>query len=155
MAPTITKASEGSQRPARSRKPSTLAGLAMPETIRPMPNSRPASSAVMALISGSDQVMGDENGQKACRHEGQRGHQRTDGPTRDTADAVAAGASARVARADPDQKARDEHLAPACLDIGLGRHPEQRGKYRCADQPYQEGHPPRHVAARQAQQPAQ
>ena len=44
MAPAMTKASEGSQGPARSRKPSTLAGLAMPETMRPSPKTRPASN---------------------------------------------------------------------------------------------------------------
>ena len=45
-APAITNAREGSHRPATSRKPSTLAGLAMPEMTSPRPNTIPASSAV-------------------------------------------------------------------------------------------------------------
>ncbi len=39
----ITKASDGSHAPARSRKPSTFAGFAMPLTIRPSPNTNPIS----------------------------------------------------------------------------------------------------------------
>ena len=41
----MTKASEGSQRPATSRKPITLPGSVMPETMSPMPNTRPAAKA--------------------------------------------------------------------------------------------------------------
>ena len=41
MAPPITKARLGSQVPARSRKFSTLAGLAIPEITSPSPKTRP------------------------------------------------------------------------------------------------------------------
>ena len=43
MAPAMTKASEGSQAPARSRNPKTLAGSAIPETMRPSPKITPAT----------------------------------------------------------------------------------------------------------------
>ena len=48
-APAITKASDGSQAPPTSRKPRILAGLAMPETMRPSPKTRPASKEAMAV----------------------------------------------------------------------------------------------------------
>lgn len=50
MPPPMTKASDGSQLPARSRKASTLAGLAMPASSRPRPNSRPARKAVRRFM---------------------------------------------------------------------------------------------------------
>src|SRR6266446_2318166 len=40
-APAMTSASEGSQAPARSRKPSTFAGFTIPETRRPRPKTKP------------------------------------------------------------------------------------------------------------------
>lgn len=42
IAPPITNISEGSQGMERSRKPITLAGLAMPEMIKPQPKTKPA-----------------------------------------------------------------------------------------------------------------
>ena len=51
-APPITKASEGSKSPARSRKPSTLAGSVMPETHRPRPKTRPTARADDDCASG-------------------------------------------------------------------------------------------------------
>lgn len=42
MAPSITNPSDGSQRPATSRKPRTLVGSAMPESNRPVPKISPA-----------------------------------------------------------------------------------------------------------------
>ena len=52
MPPTITSARDGSQAPARSRKPSTLAGLLMPATMRPTPKMSPATSAPASGIRG-------------------------------------------------------------------------------------------------------
>ena len=47
----ITSASEGSQAPPRSRKPCTLGGLAMPDTMRPRPRTRPASKAAKIVMA--------------------------------------------------------------------------------------------------------
>ncbi len=50
MAPTMTKASDGSHRPARSRNPSTFTGLIIPDTSSPIPKTRPATKAKNAYI---------------------------------------------------------------------------------------------------------
>lgn len=42
--------SDGSQAPAKSRKPSTFAGSTMPESMRPRPKTKPAISAVKFFI---------------------------------------------------------------------------------------------------------
>jgi hypothetical protein len=55
MAPNITSISEGSQSPAKLRKPTTLAGFAMPEIISPIPNIRPARKEIN-IISGAAKI---------------------------------------------------------------------------------------------------
>ena len=50
MAPPMTKPSEGSHRPKKSRKFCTLAGLPIPERIRPRPNTNPQSKAAILMI---------------------------------------------------------------------------------------------------------
>ena len=52
MAPAITSASDGSHGPARSRNPSTLAGLAMPDKISPSPKTRPATKDIKTSMVG-------------------------------------------------------------------------------------------------------
>lgn len=56
-APPMTNARDGSQAPAKSRKPMTFDGSVMPEMIRPKPNNRPTRKAlrfnmVIALSNG-------------------------------------------------------------------------------------------------------
>ncbi len=53
----------------------TRAGSIMPEMARPRPNSRPASKLVnnFMAISPLQQMMSDEDGDKAGRHEGEGG----------------------------------------------------------------------------------
>jgi hypothetical protein len=65
IAPPITKASEGSQAPGRSRKPSTLAGSAMPDTRRPSPNTKPASREKMVdmALATHQKVTGNDRAQ--------------------------------------------------------------------------------------------
>lgn len=46
MAPPMTKASEGSHDPARSRKPMILLGSVIPERIRPMLKIKPTANSV-------------------------------------------------------------------------------------------------------------
>ena len=118
IAPPMTNTSDGSQRPAMSRKPSTLAGSAMPETIKPMPKTRPAakaSSACMRLPS-SQQVARDEYRGEARAHErGGRGD-RAQRQARQAAHAVAAGAARAVARTDAHQQAGADQQRCARLD---------------------------------------
>lgn len=133
IAPAITNASDGSHRPARSRNPSTFAGLAMPDTVRPTPNRRPESKAVSKPISASQQMSGHEYSQTTACHECCRRDKRTDGAPRDTTDTVAAGATARVTRADANQKACDDYLGPPSLYIRRYRVPKQTCQHRCSD----------------------
>src|SRR5690606_18185831 len=116
MAPPMTKASDGSQVPKRSRKPSTLAGSVMPERIRPRPKMRPTMNSrmrcCMSAASG-EQVPDNKDHREAGPHEGQRGDQRAWGEARQPAYAVAAGAASPVARADADQQAGEHQQAPA------------------------------------------
>ena len=98
-------ASNGSQAPKRSRNPSTLAGLNMPDTISPMPKTRPevkAANGYMTAPLRHDDVTDDEHRREARRHERDR---RDDGARRQPrhpADAMAARAARAVARADAD-----------------------------------------------------
>ena len=50
IAPIITKIRLGSHRPVMSKKPMTLAGLVMPEIIKPSPKIRPESNVRMFFI---------------------------------------------------------------------------------------------------------
>src|SRR5882762_10480543 len=51
-APAMTSASEGSQAPARSRKASTFAGFAIPETRSPSPKTKPAVKEAAVYTEG-------------------------------------------------------------------------------------------------------
>src|SRR5262245_53227535 len=108
--PPMTKASDGSHVPKRSRKLSTFAGSDMPETTSPTPNNKPISRLTRNdTASASDQMAGDEDGREGRRHEGQG---RSDGPhrqTREAADAMAAGTAAAEAGAETDRKACNAH----------------------------------------------
>lgn len=46
MAPPMTKASDGSQVPAISRKPTTLAGFVIPEISKPNPKRAPTTNSL-------------------------------------------------------------------------------------------------------------
>src|SRR5690554_2314754 len=78
MAPPMTNARDGSHNPAISRKPRTFSGLAIPDTIRPKPKTRPAKREAKEnfMASGSEQVANDENADKAGRHKTQGGDER-------------------------------------------------------------------------------
>src|SRR6476469_7518087 len=109
-APAMTKASDGSQRPARSRNPITLAGLTIPDTSRPIPKTRPATkakSAYMSVLSAED-VVRHEHGRAARSHERQRRDQRAWREPRHPAHAMTTGAAGSVARPEADQDARDD-----------------------------------------------
>ena len=79
IAPPITKANDGSQLPVRSRNPSTLPGLAMPETISPIPKSRPANKEINIVIIFSEfkDMAYQEYGEESSRHESDRRYERT------------------------------------------------------------------------------
>src|SRR5690606_11821576 len=156
-APPITSAREGSQAPARSRNPSTLAGLAMPEVSSPRPNSSPTANAdTRYLFMSASQYMADDvDGDKAAGHEGQGRHQGAGGEPRQAADPVAAGATGAVAGADADQQSRGDQQRVAGVDgdgrQGTGQPPEQR---RHQDAGH-EGQAPGDVPGPGPQQPAE
>src|SRR5699024_7394531 len=81
IAPPITSAREGSQGPARSRKPRTFSGFASPEISKPKPNSKPAANeAITDLMAlNSQYVTDDKHGDKAGKHKTQCRHQRPGG----------------------------------------------------------------------------
>ena len=113
----MTKASDGSHAPARSRKPSTLAGSVMPERQRPSPNRSPTRRGVRgSSASPSEQVAQDEDGRKARGHEGERRRERARRQARETADAVAAGAAVGEARAETDEQTADDQRRGAGPD---------------------------------------
>src|SRR5215813_7336339 len=75
-APTITNASEGSQAPARSRKPRTFAGFAILDTRRPNPKMSPAMNELSAYMIASrpEKVPHNEHRNEARSHECHRSH---------------------------------------------------------------------------------
>src|SRR4029077_6023687 len=101
-APAITKASVASHAPNRSRKPSTFCVSVMPETKRPMPNRRPQAKLASTIMSASDAVARDCDGRDRNDHEHRGGDQRACRQPRDAAHAVARGAAAAHAAAEPD-----------------------------------------------------
>ena len=74
MAPTITSASEGSQAPARSRKPMTLAGLVMPERSSPSRTAARRRMTSTCACSTSQQMTQHKDRGEAGGHERQGGH---------------------------------------------------------------------------------
>ena len=67
IAPAMTKASEGSQAPPRSRNASTLLALVMPERQRPIPNRRPTRKGDARLMMRPlENVADEEDGEKTC-----------------------------------------------------------------------------------------
>src|SRR6056297_477142 len=115
----MTKARVGSQSPAKSRNPSTLAGFIMPEIARPAPNSAPIRRLVRigAIASASyqmaDDVYRDDSNAEECR----RRCERARGPPRQSANPVAAGAAAAEPGAEADQQAACDQHRPPSLNI--------------------------------------
>ncbi len=70
-------------------------------------------------------MSGNEYGQKTAGHECRRRNKRPDRPSRDATDTMAACATARVTRADANQKTSDEYFGPPGLDVRRYRVPEQ------------------------------
>src|SRR6476469_10825158 len=126
-APAITRASDGSHRPARSRNPITFAGLTMPDTSRPIPKTRPATKAKSAYMSDrlAEHVVRHEHGRETRGHECQRRDQRARRKPGHPANAMTAGAAGSVARADPDQDAGDDERRIIGGDGQIGRRLEQ------------------------------
>src|SRR6185437_972578 len=155
IAPAITNARDGSQRPTMSRNPSTFAGSAMPDTIRPTPNRSPEIKAAIKPISASQQMSEHEHGHKTACHKCCRRDKRTDGPARDAADTMAARATARVTRADAYQKACYEYFAPSSLDIGRYRITQQTCQHRCPYKPCNKSETPSRIFLWRAQQAAE
>src|SRR5262245_61797986 len=155
-APPITNASDGSQAPARSRKPMILDGSVIPDTISPAPKSRPMRNEVSAAMSSSSQhVAHDEHGDDPRAHERGRRRERAWRQPRDPADAVAAGAARAVASPDADERSRQQYHREAGFD-GRGRKSrEPPVESRRREQSHHEGNPPTDVPARRTQQPAE
>jgi hypothetical protein len=65
---------------------------------------------------------------------------------------MAARATARVTRADANQKARDEYFAPPSLDIRRYRVTQQAGQHGCPDKPCKKSDTPSRIFRRSAQQ---
>src|SRR5271157_3340229 len=117
IAPPMTKASEGSQAPPRSRNASTLLGLVMPERHRPIPNRRPTKKGeTRFMMRPSEDVADEEDRQKACAHEGRRRRERAWGEAGEAADAVSAGAAVGEPRAEADQQAAGDQGRGGGLD---------------------------------------
>src|SRR5271165_3649630 len=103
-APNMTMARLGSQSPAISRKPRTLAGSIMCETGSPRPKRTPATSALMrrGMPSASDDVPHDEHRDESGSHEQAGGNDRTRREARHAADAMTAGAATAESGAEAD-----------------------------------------------------
>src|ERR1700761_1041878 len=94
IAPPMTKASEGSQRPARSRKPNTLLCSIIPDRQRPVPKINPARNENPGIMSppSTDGMTCNEHGCEASQHEKRGRNHGARRQAREAADAVAAGA---------------------------------------------------------------
>ena len=129
----ITTASDGSQRPARSRKPSTLAGSAMPETTgrcrtRARRRRRRARSCVSASRWRTTKTVAMP---AAMKHSG--GDDRARRQARDAADAVAAGAARAVARADADEEPRERERRQRRVERDGRKRAHERVDDRCGE----------------------
>src|SRR5690606_3431584 len=109
-APPMTKAREGSQVPARSRKFNTFAGSDMPETTRPTPNRRPSARLMRNdMGSGSDNVADEEDSDDGRRHKDAGGDEGAGRQSRESADTVTRRAAIAPDRPEADEEARSEH----------------------------------------------
>src|SRR6516225_10059236 len=105
----MTKARLGSHRPEMSRKFRTFAGSIMPETMSPLPNIKPTRSWAKMLISTSDDVARDENGDAGRRHERAGRSERARRQSRKSAHAMAAGAAIAAYRPEAHEKPGHDH----------------------------------------------
>src|SRR5688572_10392834 len=115
----MTRASDGSQWP-RSRKPSTLAGFAMPESRSPRPKTRPArydATTFMKHSSTIQQMANHEHRGEAGAHEDGCGDHRAGRQPREPADAVTAGATRAVTRANAHEQPSQDQLDTSGLDL--------------------------------------
>src|SRR5215207_6996210 len=107
-APAKANARVGSQSPAKSRKPMTLAGFTIPEMASPNPKSVPANklTSIFSIRASSEYVLGNEHGDDRRSKEHQRGDDRALTKTCDANDTGAAGATGTQSGADAHQKPR-------------------------------------------------
>ena len=105
----MTKKQARIQWPKMSRKPSTLAGLTICETISPRPKSRPGRrrSGWQARLTPDD-VMGENDGDDGGRHEDEGGRDRARRSTPMPQNAMAAGTPRPQAAAEAEQARGDE-----------------------------------------------
>src|ERR1700677_425605 len=112
IAPPMTKASEGSQLPARSRNPSTLLCWIMPDRQRPVPKINPARNENAGIMSSSltDDVTCNEHCYEAGQHEKRGRSQGARRQAREAANAVTAGTPRSKASPESDEHSGDrEH----------------------------------------------
>ena len=82
----------------------------------------------------SEEMARHEDGEDATGHERDGGRQRSRRQPRYAADAVAAGAAGRIARADADQQSGDDKHAVARVDANLRQVPPRSIQHRRHDQ---------------------
>src|SRR5271154_2293767 len=146
IAPAMTRASEGSQAPPRSRNASTLLGLLMPERQRPIPNKRPTRKGEMRFMEPSENMADKEDRQKSCAHEYRRRRERARREPCEAADAVSAGAAVGKPCAEADQQSADDQGRGVGLERG-GLGSEDGARYeRSGDEADPRRRAPRPVA---------
>src|ERR1700722_123559 len=139
IAPPMTKANEGSQRPARSRNPSTLLCWIIPDRQRPVPKINPARNENTGIMSLSltDDMTCNEHRNEAGQHEKRGRNQGARRQAREAANTVTAGAPRSEASPESDEHSRDrEHSGIGTDGRRLQRRetsPRQRSQKQTQD----------------------
>src|SRR5437773_345997 len=154
IAPAITSARDGSQRPARSRNPSTFAGLAIPETMRPSPKTRPARKAQKRYMSERKNMARQKHGGETRGHEHERRDKRARRQARQATNAMAAGTARAITRADADHESRHNQRRIARIDNDLRRRPQYHVGDRSHNQSGDKCSTPESIGQRWAKQSA-
>lgn len=105
-APPITRIRVGSQLPAKSRKPTTFAGFAIPEMARPRPKIVPESKAAIIrdMATSLKDVVGKVHGEDGYAEEHRCGDDGAFGEAGDATETVAAGAAGAQPGAETNQE---------------------------------------------------
>src|SRR3984885_5930988 len=139
IAPAMTKASEGSHWPAKSRNPSTLLCWIIPDRQRPLPKINPARNENTGIMSPSltDDVTCNEHRYEASQHEKRGRNQGARRQAREAANAVTAGTPRSEASPESDEHSRDsEHSGIGTDGRRLRRRetsPRQRSQKQTQD----------------------
>src|SRR5450631_1500114 len=155
-APAITNARDGSHFPATSRNPKIFAGFVMPATIRPSPNTKPATKATTKAMawSGADHVAHDVDRNESSVHQRKRRDQRAWRQPRQSADTMAAGASARITGANANQESGYDQDRIAGVDRRGGLRRDCRIDLGRQEKPGDERQPPGDIAGPRVKHPA-